>query len=95
MDDNKPLSGSRQYFLEMAERVRAQNRERVRQAGIRVDGRGDELIDLILSPSEGPENFFRDGAVNIYEATKQWVSMLTDAGLSTDEMLAAIKLNFD
>lgn len=51
-------------------------------------------IDLIMEPSEGPENFYHDGELSKTQALANWKLRLQRSGLSLSQIQLAVKMNF-
>lgn len=50
-------------------------------------------IELVLQPSEAPENFMCDGEISYPTALRNWKVRLENSGLSKLQISKAIKLN--
>lgn len=49
----------------------------------------DEQVQLLLEPSEAPENFMMDGEIGLAQATALWQKRLRASGLSASQVQAA------
>jgi len=49
--------------------------------------------DLILEPSDAPENFMCDGEITLKQATTYWIKRMYDAGLTAEQIKLAIQYN--
>lgn len=54
----------------------------------------EEQRDLIIQPSEAPENYYQDGELTASQAFSWWKNKLQNSGLSPQQVQKAIKLNF-
>lgn len=64
------------------------------RVGFAIDTLTPVQIDLILEPSEGPENFYCDGMLSFKQALPHWKQKLQRNGLSPSQIQLAVKMNF-
>jgi hypothetical protein len=62
-------------------------------AGFDVAKLTENQKDLITLPEDGPENYYCDGMLSRTKAKATWVGRLQRAGLTPEQIKAAIKLN--
>ena len=78
------------YIANRLKSVRAD----LEKLGFDVDKLTDTQIDLILQPSDGPENYHCDGEITPSEAKRNWLFKLKNSGLSDADIMRAVKYNF-
>ena len=66
--------------------------EQLTKAGFDVSALTDEQKNVILEPSEAPENYYMDGEINARDAQKYWLLRLALSGLTTDQIRKAKKM---
>ena len=54
----------------------------------------DEQKNVILEPSEAPENYMMDGEISPKQAFGMWKKMLINTGLTASDVKKAIQMNF-
>ena len=68
--------------------------DKLTHAGFNPNELTKEQRDLIVQPSEAPENYHQDGEVTSKQAFSYWKQKLKNSGLSPHQINKAIKLNF-
>lgn len=68
-----------------------ETRKALAKAGFDVEKLTYLQIDIIMEPSEAPENFYHDGEINEKTAISLWKSRLKEVGLSSSEIRLAVK----
>lgn len=69
-------------------------RSMLRNADFDVSKLSDEQIDMILQPTEAPENFHQDGEVSLKVAANMWIKNLQRLKIPVDVINQAIRYNF-
>lgn len=70
------------------------NKQKFKAVGLDYDKLTKDQIDLIILPSEAPENFYCDGEIDHITALKYWKRNLRDSGLDNVQVSKAVKLIF-
>lgn len=88
----------KEYAKRQFEKYQQEQRERVKTVfanhGLDIEKLTADQIDLILQPSEAPENFYHDGEVGAKTALAIWKTSLHGAGLTEAQIKSAEKINF-
>lgn len=79
-----------QFKKEAIERWEKHKREQISKMGIDPSTLTQEQIELILEPSEAPENFYCDGEISHEEASARWFKRLRQTGLKIEQILKVI-----
>lgn len=51
-----------------------------------------EQEDVIMEPSEAPENYYCDGEITPAQAKQRWITNLKNSGLDVNQIAKAVKL---
>lgn len=69
-------------------------KEQVEKAGFKPDELSQIQMDLVLQPSEAPENFHCDGEITPKQAFAFWCQRMFNSGLTQAQINKAITYNF-
>lgn len=69
-------------------------KESVKKLGFDPDKLTETQIDVLLTPSEAPENYYHDGEVSHTEAKKIWQNKMRQSGFNEAEIKRVTK-NFN
>jgi|TARA_R100000093_G_C1891949_1_gene57220 hypothetical protein len=67
--------------------------EKLRAVGFNIANLTQEQKELINQPYDAPENYYMDGEVTPLEADRIWKENLKNSGLTSTQILKAIKLH--
>lgn len=68
--------------------------DELKRGGFNPDILSDDQKDLILQPTEAPENYMCDGEITPHQAFKTWCKRLRASGLNEAQFAKAINLHF-
>lgn len=69
--------------------------DELRKGGFNPDELTQEQKNIILQPSEAPENYYMDGEISSKQAFQYWYERLKKSGLSIYLVERAVDLNFN